>query len=738
MTSRTLARAFAPSVALMGRLRYSRKFALIGLVLCAPLTFVVVSYLGQQSSQVDFSAKERVGVVYVKPASELLARLVAARAAAVEAASHHAAADERAALAGSISALDAADSHVGGTLAVHGEWTALKAQILAAAAGSRATAAQTLTRYDAVVGGALKLIVDAGNSSNLILDPDLDSYYIMDSVINRLPALIDDAGQAGDMQTAISASGRATLVKRIDLAVLKGNIGTTLSNTDANYVTAVQNTKDTTLGPALHGPVASIDSSLKLVTADLTAAVQGSLGAAAASSLGASAEAQVTALDRISLPALDHLLVVRIAKFKAAATRIKLIALLGVLLAIYLFVGFYLSVRRSQRAILSGLGELRDDSVAGLADGLDKLAAGDLTTTITSETSAVDQLPRDELGEVGRAVNAIRERVMAAIESFNAMTGQLSGAIGEVSASASAVASASQQMVQSSEESGRAMGEIASSVGHVAEGAELQSRRIEAVKAAADEAAQAAGSSAREAGETAEAAKRVTDVAGRGMSAAERATGAIREVQASSASVARAIGELSSKSEEIVVIVETITGIADQTNLLALNAAIEAARAGEHGRGFAVVAEEVRKLAEQSGRAAENIAGLVAEIQGDTRIVVSVVEDGAARTERSSDTVEQARAAFVEIDAAVKEVAERIGRFAAIAEGVASEAQAMQTAIADIAAVTDASSATAQQVSATTEQTSAAAQQIASTAHELASTADALERLVGRFRVDAA
>jgi methyl-accepting chemotaxis protein len=150
------------------------------------------------------------------------------------------------------------------------------------------------------------------------------------------------------------------------------------------------------------------------------------------------------------------------------------------------------------------------------------------------------------------------------------------------------------------------------------------------------------------------------------------------------------------------------------------------------------VAEEVRKLAEQSGRAAENIAGLVAEIQGDTRTVVSVVEDGAARTERSSDTVEQARAAFVEIDAAVKEVAERIGRFAAIAEGVASEAQAMQTAIADIAAVTDASSATAQQVSATTEQTSAAAQQIASTAHELASTADALERLVGRFRVDAA
>jgi len=75
--------AFRPAAALMSALSYPRKFALIGLVLFAPLAFAAHAYLGEKRSAIDFSDKERVGIAYVKPAATLLGDLVRARARAV-------------------------------------------------------------------------------------------------------------------------------------------------------------------------------------------------------------------------------------------------------------------------------------------------------------------------------------------------------------------------------------------------------------------------------------------------------------------------------------------------------------------------------------------------------------------------------------------------------------------------------------------------------------------------------
>ena len=63
-----LERSLHPAARLIGRLRYSQKFLLIGLVLVAPLAYVAFSYLGVQSRDTSFAVKERVGVVYLRPA----------------------------------------------------------------------------------------------------------------------------------------------------------------------------------------------------------------------------------------------------------------------------------------------------------------------------------------------------------------------------------------------------------------------------------------------------------------------------------------------------------------------------------------------------------------------------------------------------------------------------------------------------------------------------------------------
>jgi methyl-accepting chemotaxis protein len=305
-----------------------------------------------------------------------------------------------------------------------------------------------------------------------------------------------------------------------------------------------------------------------------------------------------------------------------------------------------------------------------LAEGLDAMAAGDLTRRVHADAPEIAQTTRDELGRVSAAVNRIRARILSSVESYNAMSEQLQAMIAEVSGSAGAVSAASRQMSATAEEAGNATGEIARAVGEVAHGAERQVTMLDQARVAAEEAGEVVSASAHSAQETVVVAEQARQAAAAGVAAAVQATEAMGSVRDSSMAVTSAIGELAAKSDQIGAIVQTITAIAEQTNLLALNAAIEAARAGEQGRGFAVVAEEVRKLAEQSQNAAQEIASLIGAIQVETTNTVQVVHDGRLRTEQGAGVVEQTREAFERIGATVAEVTTKIEQIARFAEQI--------------------------------------------------------------------
>jgi methyl-accepting chemotaxis protein len=399
---------------------------------------------------------------------------------------------------------------------------------------------------------------------------------------------------------------------------------------------------------------------------------------------------------------------------------------------------------RVVRAILGRLAALIDDAtkladkhVATLGEGLLALRTGNLTFHADEVVEPVSVHGEDEIAAVAAALQRVGDRTAESLHSYNVMTATLRELIGEVSESAGQVAAASQQVAATSTEAQQAVQEIAVAMGNVAVGADRQQHMVAAAKENATDVAKVVALTAATANDAASVAIRASETAAAGVLAAQEASRTMLEVRDAGETVTAAIRNLASKSEAIGVIVETITRIADQTNLLALNAAIEAARAGEEGRGFAVVADEVRKLAEESQHAAGEIAQLINEIQDETGNAVSVVDDSSRRTNDGAATVERTREAFEGIGEMIGDVSVRIHEIAASAEQVASQSDAMQDTISQVAVVAEESSVASEQVSASSEQTSASTQEISASAHQLASTAAELARLIEHFEVGA-
>ncbi|MGC4116188.1 MAG: methyl-accepting chemotaxis protein [Myxococcales bacterium] len=162
----------------------------------------------------------------------------------------------------------------------------------------------------------------------------------------------------------------------------------------------------------------------------------------------------------------------------------------------------------------------------------------------------------------------------------------------------------------------------------------------------------------------------------------------------------KAVGATVDAMKQIAERVEIIEEIAYQTNLLALNAAIEAARAGEHGKGFAVVATEVRKLAERSQGAAKEISTVAAH---------------------SVKIAEQSGALLGELVPAIRKTTDLVQEVSAASREQAAGVSQMNRAMG--------------QVDQVTQRNASAAEELSSTAEEMATQAEALQQLMGSFRI---
>jgi hypothetical protein len=170
----------------------------VAVCLCALLVAGAFGAVLRQSWQTSSAGTEtvraaRAGVVYLHPLTGLVGELVEAQSAAVRGAAVDAAGVRTA-----LGAVESQDKEVGALLRTEDRFAYLHTQVENLLARG-ATGRDAYQAYTDVVRLTVELIRHVGDTSSLSRDPDLDSYYLMDAAIVRLPDAMVLAGRAADL-----------------------------------------------------------------------------------------------------------------------------------------------------------------------------------------------------------------------------------------------------------------------------------------------------------------------------------------------------------------------------------------------------------------------------------------------------------------------------------------------------------------------------------------------------------
>ncbi|MGO4382117.1 methyl-accepting chemotaxis protein [Pseudoduganella sp. RAF53_2] len=507
-------------------------------------------------------------------------------------------------------------------------------------ATGRLDIAQSYTLHTELVSKFLKIYDLIAEAYRLSLDPDNDSYLLIQAAFYQLPYLAEELGKARAIGAGMLARKAASAEDRLRLNAVISNLSYRLNQTITFFdkAGAANHNIQRVIGKNMDAMSEAAHQVIEMAQDRIIKTETLSYSSEQYVAIATAAIDQQFAINESSAKELTELLDEKIRHFHRQ--RWIMASSLAGLLAITGWIS--LLIARSVTTPLSKAIVVAEQVAQGKLIG------------------NIDVGPPNEVGQLLRALDAMSNSLRAivsdvstSIDSINAVSSDIASGNADVSARIEAQAS-------SLEETASAMDELTSTV------------------------------------------KRNADNAGRANELVQSASGVAARGGEVVSRVIHTMGEIDDSSRKIVEIIAVIDGIAFQTNILALNAAVEAARAGAQGRGFAVVASEVRNLAHRSALAAKEIKNLIAHsverVESGNKLaslagaamedilksvdgITGIMSEIAMASREQGMGIEQVNLAVSQMDETTQQNAALVEQTAAASESLKEQAQLLVNAI---------------------------------------------------------
>ncbi|MCX5813747.1 MAG: methyl-accepting chemotaxis protein [Proteobacteria bacterium] len=494
------------------------------------------------------------------------------------------------------------------------------------------------------------LIKRVGDTSNMVLDPNLDTTYLIDIGLITMPKMQEKLGLFMLFAESVIYKGYTSQEDRIKFAVFSAMLEDDLEHISQSVETILRESKKQ------HGVNASLQNSIPPLLEAYKTSIPPFLFILKrfsndpnfkipAMEFFESAKKVLdtgSGLRETSMLELQGLLDKRDKSFVNKRFSALFLSLGMLFFASIVVVVISRGITRSLGKVIDIAGEIAEGNLQKAMEDLEKTGRVDLHLKGSAEGSLENQ--RNEIHRLFHAMTAMTS-------SLYALLIQVGKSGIQVSTSSTQIAASARQLEATVAEQASSINEVSATSNEISATSQEFAKTMNKVSKMASEAAEMASASMSSLSDINATMKRLLENT-------TESSGKLRMVN--------------EKMDNITQVITTITKVANQINLLSLNAAIEAEKAGEYGIGFSVVAREIRRLADQTAVSALDIEGMIMETREAMRDGAQAVEIYTGQTRTSTERIAEIS---VDLLRAIEHTQELVPQFESVNQGMQMQSQ---------------------------------------------------------------